>query len=337
MAVLVFLCAWRNNGVVGKTRRIFAAALLLVLLSCLTWVMLREREPGWRGRSLSAWLRDYAAITPSTPFPPFDERFRDKAEAASHAVRQIGTNALPTLIRMLQARESPLKGQLIRLAGKQSFIRLSFRQPWRDSQLPAAYGFLILGDAARPALPALVGFLRSSEESSTRKAAVLANSLARIAPEGGEILAQALTNAAFLQSNDPVDCRRCAAIAISQLRSFRDDPNSTPEQKRSVERNIRIAVPALLEGLKDPDIYVRQESALALSGYAEQAERSVPALALCLQDSAPEVARSAAHALSKFKGEARAAVPALRQALLNGDPRLRESVARALHEIIPPD
>jgi HEAT repeat protein len=318
----------------GKVRRIFPVALLLVLLGGFTWAVLRAREPAYQGRSLPAWLHDYAASTPY--FPPIAERFRDQAETASHAIQQIGTNALPTLIRMLQAKDSPLKRQLIRLAGRQSFIRVSFRQPW-ESQLNAASGFFLLGDAARPALPALVEFLRTSEESPTRMAAVVANSLARIAPEGGEILAQALTNASFLQSKDPVDCRRCAAIAIWGLRLFREDPNATPEQKTSVERNIKTAVPALLEGLKDPDVYVRQESAIALGFYGDEAEKAVPALAGCLQDTSWEVAYSAADALAKLKGDAKAAVPALRQALHNRDPRVRESVTKALNQISPAD
>jgi len=85
----------------GKARRIVFAIVLLVLLGGLAWEVLRPREKMYEGRPLSYWLKrqedaKYGLVTPEK------QKLREQAD---ETIRQIGTNALPELLRMLRARD----------------------------------------------------------------------------------------------------------------------------------------------------------------------------------------------------------------------------------------
>ncbi|MGO8929484.1 MAG: hypothetical protein ACLQU3_21680, partial [Limisphaerales bacterium] len=102
-----------------KRVQIALAVVLIILAGVIAWQVLREREPVYQGRSLSNWLAGYeplpgvfvlggptVLVTGPGGGPPgyhFDSR---KVDAA---VRQIGTNAVPTLFRMLRAKDSALR------------------------------------------------------------------------------------------------------------------------------------------------------------------------------------------------------------------------------------
>ena len=52
-------------------------------------------------------------------------------------LQQIGTNAIPTLLRMLRARDSSFKLKLISLAQKQHFIKFDFVPAGQRNRLAA--------------------------------------------------------------------------------------------------------------------------------------------------------------------------------------------------------
>src|SRR6266478_5031865 len=56
----------------------------------------RQREPEYKGRKLSEW-----AFLVTGPFPYHDSAF-PKMPEAEEAIRQIGTNALPWLLRWIR-------------------------------------------------------------------------------------------------------------------------------------------------------------------------------------------------------------------------------------------
>src|SRR5438105_12309552 len=99
--------------------RILLAGLLVLILGLLVWATLRphESEPSYRGRALSAWVRDLGHADfepggfawedwPLTKAPP-------NAEAAE-AVCQIGSAGFPYLLNALTKKESPLKLKIAR-------------------------------------------------------------------------------------------------------------------------------------------------------------------------------------------------------------------------------
>ena len=84
-----------------------------------------------------------------------------KREAGEEAVRQIGTNAIPTLLRLLRMKDSAMKTRVITLARSQHIINIQCEYAGRWNQI-AAYAFSCLGTNAQTAVPAL---LRIAEEN----------------------------------------------------------------------------------------------------------------------------------------------------------------------------
>src|ERR1035437_192656 len=151
-------------------RRILLIALLLAVLGGMAWLMSSwPREPVYQGKPLTYWLERYYPPAPKTPsgglvFPDPE---------AVEAIRHIGTNAIPTLLRMTRAHDSTLKRKLIALAQKQHFVPIRFTAPW-DQNSRARFGFSELGSAASNAVPALIEILDSNFSPSSQESAASA-------------------------------------------------------------------------------------------------------------------------------------------------------------------
>src|SRR5579859_5311816 len=126
----------------GKRWKIRVALIFVAAAGLIVWLAARTQEPAYQGKPLSFWLaRLYAG-----------ER------SAEEPVRKIGTNALPVLIEMIQARDSRLKKVLMSWANKQTFIRSPFK-PAGQLQQEAVCGYLALGPLASPQVPSLARIL----------------------------------------------------------------------------------------------------------------------------------------------------------------------------------
>jgi len=101
------------------------------------------------------------------------------------------------------------------------------------------------------------------------------------------------------------------------------------------QRATKIAVPALVEALKDPDPLVRANAALTLGYLREELDVIIPALAAALNDKENRVALSAAKALGRLQTIATNAIPSLLQAALSSDGARREAAINALKQIGP--
>ena len=91
-----------------KRVQVALAFVLVATAGVIVWQGLREREPVYQGKPLSVWLQRYnthGSFIGLRPEPMADE-----------AVRQIGTNAIPTLLHMLRAHDS--KYLMLRCRGK---------------------------------------------------------------------------------------------------------------------------------------------------------------------------------------------------------------------------
>src|SRR5215471_17823257 len=76
---------------------VLVVALVLVLLGS-------EREPRFKGKSLSAWVME-GPQRPGLPWVPF-------GETTEEALRVIGTNALPFLVKWMQYESPPWRVRL---------------------------------------------------------------------------------------------------------------------------------------------------------------------------------------------------------------------------------
>jgi HEAT repeat protein len=116
---------------------------------------------------------------------------------SDEAVIQIGTNAIPTLLRLLRARDSALKVKAIQLLQYQHVIAVE-HIPARLWNEVAVWGFSALGTNAQRAVPALIEIAKGDISSSSRKCAIAClDSTGPAAKEAVPYLLQWATNADY--------------------------------------------------------------------------------------------------------------------------------------------
>jgi hypothetical protein len=128
-----------------KRVEIALAVLGIAILGVLAWQVLREREPVYQGKPLSAWLEGYDSPKNQQAWQQTDE-----------AIRQIGPKAIPTLLQMLRVSDSaPWKQKLLALAYKQHFIKIHHVKAWGQNWR-AAMALGAMGSDAAGAVPELI-------------------------------------------------------------------------------------------------------------------------------------------------------------------------------------
>lgn len=161
-----------------KRRWIVVLGLSVIALALA--ICVRQTEPRYQGKPLSAWLRGFESDS-------MEARWQS-AEAVCH----VGTNALPQLTSILRlpvARDEPKWRQTLRaLLAKQSLINITLSRP-PDRRVEALAALDALGPMAKAAVPDLEALLH---ESPTDHRALMV--LARIGPEASAALTRALTN-----------------------------------------------------------------------------------------------------------------------------------------------
>ena len=176
-----------------KRKRIFLIVLLVLVICGLGLVLFLSHEPPeptYHGKPLSAWLESYfggGSVIGAWPNPETDE-----------AIRQIGTNAIPTMLKMLKARDSKWKFALAELSRKQDFVRIKLPLSWWGSYVPtitAAQGFVALGATASNAVPQLIEIFRKNAPQSQLCSVIALGSVGPLAP--GQRSARASSPASF--------------------------------------------------------------------------------------------------------------------------------------------
>ena len=148
---------------VRNNRRIFVVALAAAMFCGLAWVVLREPpEPVYKGKKLSQWLEgipDWTSL--HTRYDTNDE----------DAIRHIGTNAIPTLLRMLRERDPVWKTRLLTLANRLPSLNVN-PEPALSHNMAAGTALGILGANASNAAPALVKTYDENISGSSRYSAL---------------------------------------------------------------------------------------------------------------------------------------------------------------------
>jgi hypothetical protein len=257
---------WLRNTVVI----LFVAVPGLVI-----WKATGPVEPAYEGKLLSDWLEGH--VRGSAANPPFNSPGWQKAD---EALRQIGTNAIPTLLRMMRAVDSPAKLKVVRLAEKQRLFRMRYRYAISRNQ-EAEYAFQVLGSNAVNAVPELIEIYEASLSESSHRCAVIA--LIDIGRAANAAIPALLKN--FTHTNSDVRFHAVTAVAyiggepdevLPALRSVLKDPNkrvcwNAIMGLRKHGTRARPAVPDLLEVLKDETVGVSPEQPV-LAEWREQVE-----------------------------------------------------------------
>jgi HEAT repeats len=270
-----------------ERRKLLLFGLVAVaLIGGLSWLICHEREPVYQGKRLSKWLALYTRgvdiNSQGLIIVSGDYATRAASIQADEVVRQIGTNAIPTLLRLLENRESPLKLKWIALLQKQHYFKPPQRAWLGYSQ--AGQAFDALGPAASNAVPALVRLYwrRISVPSQVSILGALGEIGPNPAPAEMSVFLDGMTN-----SNPPL--RSEALFEIGQI-------HAPPE----------VFVPLLIKALNDPQPFVRRAAARSLAGYGAEAKSAVPVLIPLLDDPSAIVRSEAAHALEAIDPEAAA-------------------------------
>ncbi len=308
----------------GRARSGLLLAVLGVLLLA---VWLRHTAetaagPRYEGVSLGEWLRLAASENP-----------RDRL-TAELALGHIGPEALPTLIRAVEARDSWLWLQW------QAMRMKVFKRPPRTSPRPAlkrvAAGLLArLGPAASNAAPALLRWgarLDGDQFEAARALRAMGHAAAPSLVEALQARDPRLRLTAAQIADDPVFRPAAAALCPGLLKLME---GGSPEQRLAAihalsvlcpdDRAVSARVAALLSPPDPRTVEAVLRALTTFGGLAgEFADRIEPFLAA----SEPQVRLAAAQALYALRPPAPEAVPVLIQLLR--DPRYQWEAARTL-------
>ncbi len=246
----------------SKRRLILVAALVPAVLGGLMWILVyvHNSEPVYEGKRLSAWVMG-------------------KEPRAEEAIRRIGTNSIPTLLRMLSARDSALKLKLLALANKQRLIKIHVVSA-AEQNMNAALAFHALRNDAKGAVPALMKIYGKQYSPESQFSVVVA--LGYIGPDAKSafpLLVRAKFDNEHSTNQSRLAISRHAEQALSEIlmpttdcASLMTDTLSDPDPRMRrfaastlLEFGARSkpAIPKLIELLKDPDSATRKEAAMA--------------------------------------------------------------------------
>ncbi|MDB6124088.1 MAG: domain containing protein [Pedosphaera sp.] len=139
-----------------KKKRIILIAILLLVVAGLAIHFLRPKEPSYQSKTLTEWLKEHEA-----------ERTVSKQAVSERAIEAIGTNATPTLLTLLTAKDLPGVAPLQASVEGLGWTNIHAFDATYKRRL-ATTGFLILGPAAKSATPQLVELARTGRSPLTR-------------------------------------------------------------------------------------------------------------------------------------------------------------------------
>jgi len=169
-------------------------------------------------------------------------------------VRHIGTNCIPVLLHMIREKNSKLTLRLVALAQKQRLIKIHF-VPAAEQNVEASRAFIVLGDMAKDAVPALVKMC--DEDISTDSQSAIEDALAWIGPAAKPAIPLLLRGG----TNSNPKVRSNALWALGEI-------HAEPQ----------LCVPELIHALSDSDDWARLSAAHALGMFGNDAQSAVPSL-----------------------------------------------------------
>jgi HEAT repeat protein len=273
--------------------RILLATLAVATAASLLWQVLGAHEAVYRGKTLSSWLDQYyARLQGGKSLPTQDEILWDDTAVA---IRQIGTNGVPYLLKLLATEDSGAKRAILnhfpfsrtvleRLGLEKRFIRWASRSV--VDPMKASLGFRVLGPSARNAIPELVRIMRTSRNHNGRRAA--AYSLGFVGPTARQAIPPLLENL-----KDPDNSVRDASVrAVFDLAFDHGTGLFRPEWSR-------VMVPLLAQLLTDPKTDALRVIQL-LSGIGPDAKAALPAIRQFVSDPNPRIASAAKTACERI-------------------------------------
>jgi hypothetical protein len=295
----------RGNSKQGALLFSLAAGVILAVLAYILCMPRTPPDPIYQGHHLSFWLRQELVSTNRLRF--------ELSSEASGAVRQIGTNALPLLLRRIEyrggvgdlsARETVGKFA-IKVLPQRLVNRLLLPSGYNPRE--AALGFHALGESATPAIPDLVRMVNSENRGWALQALCyigpasvepLNNAWPQITDENRRL--NVLSNLGFLISEMGSNAPDFSPVAIQALRqdSTWDIRVGAIRLLEATTRSPEVAVPVLVDLLGDHESIVQLTALDAIAGFGTNAQQAVPRLQeLAKQDKDAQVREKAVSVL----------------------------------------
>jgi len=168
---------------------VLTVVTVVAMVGLATWKILSPKEPVFQGKRLSIWLAGYKISKYPVSSP--------QQKKADEAMRHVGTNAIPTLFRILQAHDSPITLKLISVAQRQRLMKVDYTPP-SARKYSAGVAFRMLGPSASNAVPELIRIYQKDSALETRNAIIIA--LGHIGPpakDAAPLLLEATTSINF--------------------------------------------------------------------------------------------------------------------------------------------
>jgi HEAT repeat protein len=265
-----------------------------------------SREPDYGGKSLSQWLEPYTTHPRTTRPTP----------EAVEALRNIGTNAIPYLLKWICYEKPPWRRAVDRLWPKiPSRLRPLVNEHQTQRAFAALNGFRILGNQAKPATPELVRLANATKAKDGTHLAVLA--LAYTGQDGVDALA------AMLQDSAGANQYRAQVLeSIATAHSYGTD--------------VSAAIPGILACLGGESEYMsRCADQFLLYRIPLDPRHLIPPVTNALPNLNASTQVATLRILGSLGETARPAVPVIIDLLNSGDARTRKAATNALHHIDP--
>src|SRR5437879_4899885 len=138
----------------GKRKVIFFCLGVAFVLTAVVWAISREREPSYQGRTLSEWT----------------DLLPGKNDDASNAIRHVGSNSLPVILKWLRYEPPSWKVKMVRpLGAVPDWVRPRFLVRWlvdKPAQARVGRSYRVLSILQEGAAPIAPELLRLSYDKS---------------------------------------------------------------------------------------------------------------------------------------------------------------------------
>ncbi len=299
-------------------------AAACALAGGMLWLIAHFSGPRYQGKSVSAWL---------------DQGFRDGNLAddwmgdvqpdtsTARAIRAFGTDALPTLLRLVRSRDTGLRNGLRSLSLKYHWFPI--RPPFAAVlHTQAHYGFKVLGPSAKAAAPELVALLHDADSQVRVMAAFCLGDIGPASADAVPSLKKQLESLLRNKAMDPWDWEwettsaanalgeigPAARPALSQIAAL---TNTGFDMTDGAARAALIKITgsglgASLEPLKDTSNSTNWSVALeVVRNLGSNAAPAIPILVAELLQSNEIVQRGAIKALGRIHAHPEQCVPAI--------------------------
>jgi hypothetical protein len=289
----------------NRKKGIFIALSIAAVVGLLAFFA-GDREPRYNGRSLSTWYVLWVKAGEEE-----DDHADARKTEAAYAIRQIGTNAIPILLKRLRTQYSQgLRFYLWRtLPARVTDLRVvSFLLAGPRRAEPTST-FVILGPTAAPAVTELATLFRATNNPDLARSA--AYCLAAIGPDGLPPLLAALA--------DPTT--PSCGYAVYWLGM---------ESPFNFGTNIARAVPLLAQCTTAADPDLAKAATRALGRIRMEPQVAIPALTNCLNSTNTLIRCEGLHSLARFGNQC---IPLLERGYLDSDESVRRTATNCLHAL----